>query len=123
MIKQTFEKPLLPIFEQLSLLKQRNLIINDTSLAEHFLKTIGYYRLKAYFQPFLLNNKSTHGFKAGTTFSDIVKLYIFDRELRLLIVDAIEPIEVAMRTSLSNAMSNNHNPHWYLDQTLFSNAK
>ncbi len=121
--KQTFEQPSLSILEQLSLLKQRNLIINDAWLSEHFLKTIGYYRLKAYFQPFLLNSNSNNGFKTGTTFSDVLNLYIFDRELRLLIVDAIERIEVALRTALSNAMSNKYNPHWYLEQALFSNTK
>lgn len=121
--KETFEQPSLSILEQLSLLKQRNLIINDAWLAEHFLKTVGYYRLKAYFQPFLLNSNSNDGFKTGTTFSDILNLYIFDRELRLLIVDAIERIEVALRTALSNAMSNKYGPHCYLDQALFSNEK
>lgn len=123
MDKQTFDQPSLSISNQLNLLKQRNLIINDAQLAEHFLKTIGYYRLKAYFQPFLLNNNSDEEFKTGSTFSNILNLYIFDRELRLLIVDAIERIEVALRTALSNAMSNKYDPHWYLDRTLFINTK
>lgn len=82
MDKQTFDQPSLSISNQLNLLKQRNLIINDAELAEHFLKTIGYYRLKAYFQPFLLNNNSDEGFKTGSTFSNILNLYIFDRYSR-----------------------------------------
>lgn len=61
--KQTFGQPSLSIPEQLSLLKQRNLIINDASASEHFLKTIGYYRLKAYFKPFL---HFTHISNGGT---------------------------------------------------------
>jgi len=105
------------------LLKQRNLVINDAWLAEHFLKTIGYYRLKAYFQPFLVdNNETSDGFKANTTFSNILNLYVFDRELRLLIVDAIERIEVALRTALSNVMSNKYGSHWYLNRKLFANT-
>ena len=105
--KPIFDQPFLSIFKQLSLLEQRNLIINDAWLAVYFLNAIGYYRLKAYFQLFLLNNNSNDGFKAGTTFSDILKLYIFHRELRLLIVHVIEHIGVTLRISLSNTMSNN----------------
>jgi abortive infection bacteriophage resistance protein len=123
MDKQTFDQPSLSILKQIELLKQRKLIINDSWLAEHFLKTIGYYRLKAYFQPFLHDNNSINGFQPDTTFSHILNLYIFDRELRLLMVDAIERIEVALRTALSNAMSNKFDPHWYLNPTLFANAK
>lgn len=124
MSKQIFEQPSLSVTEQLALLQQRNLVINDHQLAEHFLKTIGYYRLKSYFKPFLSSsNNSSIGFLPGITFSNILNLYTFDRELRLLIVDAIERIEVALRVAVSNAMCEQHHPHWYLDQNLFANAK
>lgn len=124
MEKQIFTQPSLSITEQINLLEQRNLIINDIFSVTHYLKTIGYYRLKAYFQPFLLNNhNSNDGFKPKSTFYDVLNLYIFDRELRLLMVDAIERIEVALRTAISNTMSNKYCPHWYLNQALFANTK
>jgi hypothetical protein len=44
-------------------------------------------------------------FVAGATFADIVTLYNFDRELRVLCLDAIERIEVALRASIVNGLA------------------
>lgn len=124
MRNQYFNQPSLSISNQLLLLKERRLIIEDPNLAEHILKTIGYYRLKSYFQPFLLDQRNSHnGFKTGTTFSNILHLYLFDRELRLLVIDAIERIEVALRNILSSTMSHHHGPHWYLHEPSFTSEK
>jgi len=120
--KTIFNKSALPIAEQIDLLKHRNLTISDDKQAHHFLETIGYYRLTAYFKPFMLDpNNADQGFKPGTYFSHILDLYVFDRELRLLVTDALERIEVALRATLSNVMSIQHGPHWYLEPDLFSN--
>lgn len=40
-------------------------------------------------------------------------LYVFDRELRLAVVDAVERIEIAFRAQLSQTMSKQHGPHWF----------
>jgi len=45
--------------------------------------------------------------------------YIFDRKLRLLLLDAIERIEVAIRSSLSNSIALEHGSHWYLNGGIF----
>lgn len=56
----------------------------------------------------------------GTTFDDVLNLYTFDRELRLLLMDAIERIEVSLRTQMAYQLSQRHNtPHPHLDQTIF----
>lgn len=67
-----------------------------------------------------------HQFKDGTEFKQIVNLYSFDRELRLLIMDAIERVEVAIRATLNNVMANKYQTddicsgsHWYLNKSLF----
>ena len=49
-------------------------------------------------------------------------MYRFDRELRLLALDAIEKIEVAARTVISDTLANRYHAHWYLDQSLFAKA-
>jgi len=119
--KIIFDKPALAIEQQITLLKNRNLIIDDIEEASHSLSTIGYYRLMIYFKPFLISTQNSNiGFKPNTCFSDIVSLYIFDRELRLLVTDALERIEVSFRTAISNIMSLKHEPHWYLNPTLFA---
>lgn len=122
MSKILFEKPALSIDAQITLLKKRNLSIVNLAEVEHFLTTIGYYRLMAYFRPFLISPlNSETGFKQGTEFNNILNLYIFDRELRLLVTDALERIEVALRAAISNVMSVRHGPHWYMEQSLFVN--
>ncbi len=59
-------------------------------------------------------------FDEGTTFDQIVDLYSFDRELRLLVFDCIERIEVAIRTQFIYCMSMQYNDsHWQDNQSLF----
>lgn len=65
--------------------------------ALRWLTSVNYYRLSAYFLPFKIGD----GFRPGTDFNDIAGLYIFDRKLRLLMLDAIERVEVAIRTAVT----------------------
>ncbi|MEG9533976.1 Abi family protein [Mannheimia indoligenes] len=52
----------------------------------------------------------------------MLNLYIFDRELRLIVLDAIERIEVSIRTKISNEMSiQSQNPFWYIKEDYFQN--
>lgn len=118
--RKSFSKAAATIDEQVRILKQRNLVIADLDKAKHYLSTVSYYRLSGYFKPFQQTNSSSHLFKPKTTFENIWSLYVFDRELRLLISDAIERIEVALRTALSNSMSLHYGNLWYLDDTPFS---
>jgi len=112
-----FRKPALPISDQIILLRSRGLTIPDSSRTERYLKTIGYYRLSAYYIPF---QKHKDIFDSGTTFDHILDLYIADRKLRILVMDALERIEISARTSISNVMSEQLGPHWYLDARHFS---
>lgn len=119
--KKTFDKPALSLDDQVTLLRSRGLIIPDEARMQHYLRFIGYYRLSGYALPFQRNDDSaaSHTFNEGTSFDDILDCYIFDRELRLLVMDAIERIEVAVRTVMSNTMSEKHGSHWYMDKDLF----
>ncbi|MGV9584799.1 Abi family protein [Nocardia farcinica] len=57
-----------------------------------------------------------HLFRAGTGFDDVVDLYVFDRALRLLVMDALERVEVAVRAALTDHMSTTYgDSHWYID--------
>jgi len=119
--KQTYCKPALKLEEQLELLTARGLIIPDREKARHYLRYVGYYRLAGYFLTFQQQSSAVgpHTFKEGVTFKDVLDIYIFDRELRLLIMDAIERIEVAFRACISNTLSEKHGPHWYMDSSHF----
>jgi abortive infection bacteriophage resistance protein len=119
-VRISYKKPALTTDAHIALLRERGLIISDPLLAAHYLNTIGYYCLSAYFKPFEQENTGNcHQFRAPIEFSDVLNLYIFDRELRLLVSDALERIEVAFRTSLSNVMSIKYGPLWYQNEKLF----
>ena len=84
--------------DQLSHLKQMGLVVKDDKRALKYLETVGYYRLRGYMVPFF-ESPSIHKFKKHTTIDNILDLYKFDRELRLLVFSAIEKIEVAEKSS------------------------
>jgi abortive infection bacteriophage resistance protein len=67
--------------------------ISDLTQAEFYLQHLNYYRLGAYWLPFE-SDHTTHIFRPGTKFEEVLNLYLFDRELRLLVLDAIERVEV-----------------------------
>jgi len=97
MSKKPYTKKALPFADQVALLRERGMEIRDEAEAAFYLSHINYYRLTAYWLPFE-EDHATHQFRAGTTFDEVLKLYIFDRELRLLVMDALERIEVSVRT-------------------------
>lgn len=117
-----FEKPAVSVPDQIELLKRRGMIVGDEAQAQHYLNFISYYRLRAYWLPFEVPaaNNGDYAFRDGTTFEDVLTLYIFDRELRLLVLDAIERVEVALRAQWAHHMAMSHGPHGYLEQGHYS---
>ena len=109
-----------PIQQTLYRLWSKGLIIDDRPSAESALKTIGYYRLLIYMRYFQ-NNTPPRNFLYRKKFSYIVELYNFDRAVRLLTLDAIEKLEVALRTAIINPLAEQHKPHWYLDTAHYQN--
>lgn len=112
-----FDKTILNIDEKISLLKQRWLIVDDLESAKHHLQHIWYFRLTWYFKFF--QDKETNTFKDWTTFEQVVRLYSFDRKLRLLTLDAIEKIEVSLKANMSYEMYKLYWAFWYLNEELF----
>ncbi|MGV8671296.1 Abi family protein, partial [Pseudomonas aeruginosa] len=117
-----FQKPAIDIPAQLALLKQRGLSIQDEAKAHCFLEAVSFFRLTPYMRPFQIPEDADHAFKAGTRLRDLTRLYDFDRRLRLLVIDAIERIEVAARATISNHMGPTHGAHWYLQRNLFQGS-
>lgn len=113
-----YEKPPLSVSEQIARLESRGLSISDRDEAERRLSTISYYRFSAYTFPF--REESSDNFKSGSTFEEALSRYEFDRELRLLIFDAIERIEIAFRTLVIYHASLHHNSaFWYEEESVF----
>lgn len=114
-----FDKKPTTITEQLELFKSRGLIVPNENRAKHYLEKVGYYRLSSYALPFQTKKDDEHTFKPNTTFNDVFQLYLFDRELRILLFDKIEKIEIAIRSSIVNHMCLKYGSHWYEDKSLF----
>ena len=114
-------KPALTITDQISLLEKRGLIIQDVAKAEHFLYNVSYYRLKGYWWD-MQSDPVNHVFKAYSSFETIIERYTFDRKLKLILFNAIERIEIALRTKMIYHLSHSHGPFWYKDYALFANA-
>ena len=116
-----YNKQPLTIDAQIKLLKSRGLKFQDEEKASHYLSNISYYRLRAYTYPFQDNSKTDHPFVSNIYFEDIIALYVFDRKLRLLVFDALEKIEIALRTKIVYEYALNHGSHWYENQSLYRN--
>jgi abortive infection bacteriophage resistance protein len=114
-----YSKPALDTAGQLRHLQSRGLIVHDIAAAEASLKRLGYNRLLIYTRP--LQDTRKH-FLRGTSFDDVVYLYEFDRKLRFLCMDAIEDIEVALRSALGNALARVHGPHFYGDISHYNSV-
>ncbi len=113
-----YTKQALNLDQQVQQLRDRGMHVPDEAAARHYLGVINYYRLAAYWLPFEADH-ATHQFKAGTSFDGVLDRYVFDRELRLLLIDAIERVEVALRTQFCYQMGHRYGPHVLLDASLF----
>lgn len=110
-----YNKPSLSFDQQYDLLLSRGLIIPDRLRAQRWLRHISYYRLSAYFLPFKVGEQ----FVEGTTFDQVAGLYIFDRKLRLIVMDAIERFEVALRTGLTYGIAHKYGPFGHVEPSSF----
>lgn len=133
-------KPWKSYEQQLDLLVSRGLAVTDRPTALGYLERIGYYRLSGYFYSFRERSESccplekpSHRkkfkrgdtdrivldqFKPGATFKQAVDLYVFDKGLRLLMMDALERIEIALRVDISHTLGEK-DPHAYMKPEYF----
>jgi abortive infection bacteriophage resistance protein len=117
----TYSKPFLSVADQVKLLQSRGLAISNLEAAHACLERIGYYRLSGYWYPFRKSHLSVNPvtqtplldlagkrvivvedeFRPGSTFQQVMALYVFDKLLRLIFLDAIERVEIALRVDLA----------------------
>ncbi|MDT3723011.1 Abi family protein [Pseudomonas oryzihabitans] len=102
-------------------LKRHGLQVPSDPIALQYLNYIGHYRLKGYW--YQLIDPNTGNFVAGTTLDIILNRYECDREIRALILEAVERLEVAVRTIICNYLSLKYSPHWYLERNIFTPTK
>lgn len=114
---EDFKKPPLSYEQQAELLISRGLVCDNgddgedgrSRLIRH-LTHVNYYHLEAYWYLFRefyndpVSGETKERFKKDTHFNMIWDAYVFDRRLRLLVMDAIERIEVSVRTNIVNTL-------------------
>jgi abortive infection bacteriophage resistance protein len=115
-----YGKPHLSYQDQLDLLIQRGLDCPDRDRALLWLKRIGYYRLSAYFIPF--KNALEDNFLPGTAIEQIVGLYKFDSDLRLLVLEALDSIEISVRASITYHIAKELGVFGYADPVNFAST-
>ncbi|MGN6210509.1 Abi family protein [Asticcacaulis sp.] len=106
-------KPYLTQGDQATLLQSRGMKIDDLDKAKACLSRINYYRLSAYWYPFRKSEVQVdplsgapkkivlNDFRDDTDFVTIMELYVFDKKLRMIVMDALERVEVAVRADIT----------------------
>jgi abortive infection bacteriophage resistance protein len=117
-----YVKQPISINEQISKLQERGLEFPENINAGNYLSNISYYRLRAYTYPFQDNNNPDHPFIKKVSFEDIINLYVFDRQLRLLIFNAIEKIEISFRTQIIYHFALKYGSHWHTNPALYNDS-
>ncbi len=100
-------------------LKARGPQFDNETKTQNYLRNISYYRLKTYTFPFQDNHQNDQPFNVDVSFEKIIELYVFDRKLRLLIFDAIEKIEIALRTQIFHPFALIYGSHWQFKPELY----
>jgi abortive infection bacteriophage resistance protein len=103
--------------EQIAILESRGCIIQDEHQCKTVLSRINYYRFSAYFLPFKQDNEK---YAEGTTFEKIYHIYEFDRQLRNILYDALETIEITLRTRLAYFHAMEYGALGYLNPDSFN---
>jgi len=107
-----YTKPALSLDQQVEHLRAKGMVGDPAEMARR-LATVNYYRLSAYWHTFRENGGER--LIPGTSFDVVWGRYAFDRELRLLVMDAIERFEVAVRTRLAYDHAMASGPFGYID--------
>lgn len=101
-------KPWQDFADQVALLESRGMQIDNRERAEKYLRRIGYYRLSGYFHVFRkwdeTNQKLLDDFIESSHFESVLSLYLFDKKLRFLALDALERIEMAVRVDIVHTL-------------------
>lgn len=110
----------LPLEEQAQRLLDRGLIADKEELIRR-LSAVSYYRLSGYLFPF--REPDSDNFRPGSELRVVWDRYCFDRRLRVLLLDAIERVEVAVRTQLVYHFSRANGAFGHIHEANFPGLK
>lgn len=111
-----YQKPWLPVPEQIERLAERGVDVGDRDETASLLNAVGYYRLTGYLYPLRASEwvagPAGHDddlvildrYQPGTSIAAAAALIDFDRQLRMLVLEGTERIEVSLRTSVGHLL-------------------
>ncbi|MDC7111544.1 Abi family protein [Corynebacterium pseudodiphtheriticum] len=114
-----YQKPSLPMNEQVGRLVQRGLQADSEELTKT-LRRMSYYRFSGYLWWFYTDEWEE--IRPGTRLDDVLELYAFDAMLRIHVMRFAHSIEVWLRASLSNHIASKHGPMGYLDKSIYHSS-
>lgn len=112
-----YDKRPLSLESQADRLLNRGLVADRDELITR-LRAVNYYRLSGYLHPYRVldgDGNPTDGYEPETTLHEVWRRYNFDRRLRIILLDAIERIEVAVRTRLVFHFAHRNGAFGHLD--------
>jgi hypothetical protein len=77
-------------------------------------------RMSGYLYPFRQTPTSSQ-LQAGTTLEEVSDRYVFDRQLRILVLDAVERVEVAIKSQLVTELTTRHGIFAHVDRANLPN--
>lgn len=105
--------------DQIEKLVSRGMVMDlGIEKAKEVLLDIGYYRLGFYWNPFEIDQE--HNLKEDTKFSDVIKLYYLDSDLKHILSKALNRIEINFKTKLIYFVSNHYDedPIWFANKKI-----
>jgi len=112
-----YSKPALTFEQQVALLEERGLKIPDGRAALATLRQVNYYRLSAYWYP--LRESGADTFVRGASLDTVLRLYEYDRRLRILMLDGIERAEILARTHVAYELAHSCSPFAHAEAGTF----
>lgn len=116
-----FDKPYKTSTQLIEILKSRNLVINNDSLAIDLLSSYGYYPLiNGYSKPFFKPDNPKI-YQDGTSIEDIYSLYLIDSQIQEIFLSNVLKVEKHLANTIGNQVAkhlgvdnNPDNPESYL---------
>lgn len=100
------DNTILSLDEQIDSIEKLGFIISDIQSAKNILRNISYFRLLSF-------SKIANNATRNPTFQTLLNVYSFDSQLRTLLFELVEKIEVSLRTKLGYYISIELNSFWY----------
>ena len=117
-------KPFCTYQQQIDKLEARGLIVRDKAYAESVLRSENYYRLRGYWLTMVKKQGTPPDdvFYPGTTFENIVDIYLFDVDLREIILSATSIIETNLKAYISYYHAQKYGPIGYMNYEHFEDV-